>query len=255
MEKNTLIELNNISKKYGQLQALSDLSMTVSPGERIALIGSSGAGKSTLLSILSGTESSDTGDYTVNATDFKTLSRRDRSAFIGLIRQRFDLIEPLKVVHNVLAGHLGRWSTLKSMVSLLIPQNIESASQALRQVGIEDKIQEKTSVLSGGEKQRVALARLLVQNPQVILADEPVASLDPERAHQILDHLCAMTTSGDKALIASMHSVDYAKAYFTRVVGLKNGKTLFDKASKALTQNDIQALYEIESGSQGDTYE
>ncbi len=141
------------------------------------------------------------------------------------------------------------------MVSLLIPQNIESASQALRQVGIEDKIQEKTSVLSGGEKQRVALARLLVQNPQVILADEPVASLDPERARQILDHLCAMTTSSDKALIASMHSVDYAKAYFTRVVGLKNGKTLFDKASKALTQKDIQALYEIESGSQGDTHE
>ncbi|WP_430884620.1 phosphonate ABC transporter ATP-binding protein [Fusibacter sp. JL216-2] len=255
MEKNTLIHIDNISKKYGQLQALSDFSFDVSPGERIALIGSSGAGKSTLLSILSGSESSDTGDFKVKSTDFKTLSKRDRSVLIGLIRQRFDLIEPLKVVHNVLAGHLGRWSTLKSLVSLIVPQNVESAAAALRQVGIEDKLHEKTAVLSGGEKQRVALARLLVQDPQIILADEPVASLDPERARQILDHLCAMTRSGDKVLIASMHSIDFAKAYFTRVVGLKNGRLLFDKTSEALTDRDIQALYEIESSPQGDDYE
>jgi len=255
MEKNTLIELNNISKKYGQLQALNAIEFQAQSGERIALIGSSGAGKSTLLSILSGTESSDTGDYRVKSRDFTSLSRRDRSESIGLIRQRFDLIEPLKVVHNVLAGHLGRWGTLKSLVSLFLPQNIESASKALRQMGIEDKLHEKTAVLSGGEKQRVALARLLVQNPQIILADEPVASLDPERARQILDHLCAMTTSGDKALIASMHSIDFAKSYFTRVIGLRDGNILFDKPATALSDQDIQNLYKIHSNHQGESHE
>lgn len=250
MKSKSMIQLNNISKIYGNLHALHPMDLEVRSGERIALIGPSGAGKSTLLGIMAGAITTDTGAYSISGSNLETMERRIRAEYIGLIRQHFDLVGPLKVLHNVLAGHLGRWNLTKSILSLIIPQDAESARRALSRVGIEDKMHVKTAFLSGGEKQRVALARLLVQNPKIVLADEPVASLDPVRAEQIMELLVNLTVDGHQTLVASLHSTELARKYFTRVIGLRKGQILLDKAVSDLTDEDIDSLYtlEIESG-------
>ena len=193
MNPSSYIQLDKISKLYGDLQALAPTSLSIEKGERIALIGPSGAGKSTLLSILSGLTPTDTGSFNINGANMSLLKAKEKSQYVGIIRQHFDLVGPMKVVHNVLAGNLGRWGEFKSLLSLLYPQSIDEAKLALAKVGIENKIFERTSNLSGGEQQRVALARLFVQNPKLVLADEPVASLDPSRAEQILSLLVDLT--------------------------------------------------------------
>lgn len=191
----------------------------------------------------------DTGEYEVNGNLFENMNRKDHAQCVGLIRQHFDLVGPLKVVHNVLSGNLGKWGLGKSLFSLVVPQDLEDAKGALSKVGILDKLYEKTSFfLSGGEKQRVALARLLVQNPKIILADEPVASLDPARAEQILELLVNMTTDGQQTLVASLHSIEFAqKKYFTRVIGLRDGLIHIDKSVIELSKDDIAALYTLEN--------
>lgn len=248
MQNQTTIQLENITKSYGEMKALDLQSFTASSRERIALIGPSGAGKSTLLNILAGNIQADQGTYSIDGQSFSSLNRKERSRCIGMIRQQFDLVLPLKVIHNVLAGNLGRWSLGKSLLSLIIPQDKKDAIKALEKVGLLHKVEEKTSVLSGGEQQRVAMARLLVQNPAVVLADEPVASLDPARADQILELLVNLTNSGDQTLIASLHSIELAKKHFTRVVGLRDGRVYLNKSVSELTNEDILALYDLENG-------
>ena len=246
MKNLSLIKLNSISKSYGNFHALNPINLQVETGERIALIGPSGAGKSTLLGILAGSIPANEGEYEIEGAAFENMNRKNRAENIGLIRQHFDLVGPIKVVHNVLSGNLGKWSLAKSLLSLAVPQDLENAKIALSRVGIGDKLYEKTSFLSGGERQRVALARLLVQNPKIVLADEPVASLDPARAEQILELLVNMTVDGHQTLIESLHSVDFAQRYFTRVIGLREGSVYLDKAITDLTEEDIKSLYKLE---------
>jgi phosphonate transport system ATP-binding protein len=246
MSSNAIMQLKNVCKSYGNTRALQPVNMEIIRGEKVALIGPSGAGKSTLLGIMSGAVGPDSGTYRLNTHDFISMNRKQRSQNVGIIRQQYDLVEPLKVVHNVLAGRLGTWGLGKSLLSLMLPQDIESARKALSLVGIENKLHEKTSVLSGGEQQRVALARLLIQNPNVILADEPVASLDPARAEQILNILVDMTNDGRQTLIASLHSVELAQKYFTRIIGLRDGKILMDKPARELVADDFDTLYNLE---------
>ncbi len=245
MQKSIFIELDQVSKSYGSLKALEPLNLKIFEGERVALIGPSGAGKSTLLGILSGTIEPDTGTYTLCTESIDRLTIRQRAHYVGLVRQHFDLVGPLRTVHNVLAGNLGKWSTFKSLLSLMRPQEVSAARQALKSVGIEDKLYEKTHLLSGGEQQRVALARLLIQNPKVILADEPVASLDPARASQIIDLLVNRVASDTHTLVASLHSVELAQVYFDRIIGLREGKVWVDKPAKSLTEEELTSLYSL----------
>lgn len=251
MQKSVFLELHQISKRYGPLQALEPLNLKILEGERVALIGPSGAGKSTLLGLLSGSIKPDTGTYSLCGASIEKLSSSQRAQSVGLVRQRFDLVGPLKTVHNVLAGNLGQWSTLKSLLSLIHPQDVRAARQALKAVGIEDKLYEKTQLLSGGEQQRVALARLLVQNPKVILADEPVASLDPARADQVMDLLVNRVASDTHTLVASLHSVELAQKYFNRIIGLREGKVWIDKPAKSLTEAELRTLYSLEQVAYG----
>ncbi|WP_413299393.1 phosphonate ABC transporter ATP-binding protein [Bacillus sp. 1P10SD] len=246
MSSNIKIEAKNISKHYERKIALSSLSFSINEGELVALIGPSGAGKTTLLNAIAGLVPLNSGDLII---DTKLLtSYKKGKAFakkVGVIRQQFDLIGPLAVIHNVLAGKLADWGLFKSLLSLLVPQEKELAVNALERVGLADKVYEITSSLSGGEQQRVAMARLMVQKPEVILADEPVASLDPARADDVLSMLTSIVTEEKQTLIASLHSVEYARKYFTRIISLKNGEIFFDLPTDQVTDELLKDLYQL----------
>ncbi len=241
-----VISLNQISKIYERKTALSSLSFTVNKGELVALIGPSGAGKTTLLNMLAAILSPNQGEILIDGRPLSDLmDQKIRAKKIGIIRQQFDLVGELPVIHNVLAGRLSEWGIFKSLLSMLIPQDKDYAFQALSRVGLTDKLYEKTSFLSGGEQQRVALARLLVQSPEIVLADEPVASLDPARAEDVLELLVKIALEENQTLIASLHSVDYARKYFDRLVALKDGELFFDLPASSVTDEHIKSLYKL----------
>jgi phosphonate transport system ATP-binding protein len=246
MTSNRIIKFKNITKKFKGNIALSSLSFNINKGELVALIGPSGSGKTTLLNLLSKIETANTGDIFIENTNIKDYkSNKLYAKEVGMIRQQFDLIDELTVINNVLAGRLNEWNILKSLLSLIIPQEKKLAVNALKRVGIEEKLFAKTSTLSGGQQQRVALARLLVQNPNIILADEPVSSLDPTRAEDVLSLLISLAIENNKTLITSIHSIKYAKKYFDRVIGLRNGELFFDLPVNKLNEGLLTELYSL----------
>lgn len=243
-----VLKLENIVKNYGKIETLSSLSLVVERGEMVALIGPSGSGKSTLLNLIANLITADSGNIYVEGKSIDEFNNRALAKKIGMVRQSLDLVPQLSVINNVLAGKLSDWSFIKSLVSLVFPMEKELALSALRKVGIEDKYTQQTSKLSGGEQQRVALARLLVQNPDIVLADEPVSSLDPARAEDVLSLMTSIAREENKTLVASIHSVEYARKFFTRVVGLRNGRIEFDIPTEKLTERELQILYSLEVG-------
>ena len=244
-----MIEAKNLTKHFERKIALSSLSFTIKQGELVALIGPSGAGKTTLLNCLIGLLPMTGGELFIDGRPLSAYKKGKVFAKkVGVIRQQFDLVGPLAVIHNVLAGKLSEWGSLKSLFSLLVPQEKELAIKALERVGLYDKTYEITSTLSGGEQQRVAMARLMVQKPEIILADEPVASLDPARADDILSMLTKIVTEENQTLITSLHSVEYARKYFTRIISMKNGEIFFDLPADQVTDNLLEELYQIKSG-------
>lgn len=246
-----MIEINQITKNYERKIALSSLSFIVKKGETIALIGPSGAGKTTLLNILASIVGPSSGEIRVDGIPISHYSdRKIRAKKVGVIRQQFDLVGQLAVIHNVLAGRLADWGFFKSLFNLFIPQEKQQAIKALERVGLRDKLYERTSNLSGGEQQRVALARLLMQKPEIILADEPVASLDPSRAEDILNMLTSIAREEQQTVIASLHSVEYARKYFNRVIALKSGELFFDLSAEQITDELLHKLYELKESSE-----
>jgi phosphonate transport system ATP-binding protein len=242
-----MLELNNISKEYERKIALSSLSIAVKKGETVALIGPSGAGKSTLLNILANVIKPDTGELKIDGLamdNYKTGKQLAKK--VGIIRQQFDLVGQLPVIHNVLAGRLVEWGFFKSLLSLVFPQEKEKAASALKRVGLLDKAYEKTANLSGGEQQGAALARLLVQQPEIVLADEPVSSLDPARAEDILSMLVKLAYEENQTLVTVLHSVEYAKKYFKRIIGMREGRVYFDLPVEKVTDRDLAELYTLE---------
>lgn len=239
--------LEKITKAFGRRQiALAGVDLEVRRGERVALIGPSGAGKTTLFRILNCTLRPSSGKLWIDGVEVDSLHGkrlREVRRKIGTIYQQHNLVPRLKVVHNVLSGRLGRWSTLKSMASLVRPLEIETAWNALEQVGIQEKIFTRTDELSGGQQQRVAIARVLVQDPEVVLADEPVSSVDPSLATSIVNLLIDISRNTHKTLLMNLHSVDLALAYFARVVGIKNGTALFDLPPQQIDDGLLDELY------------
>jgi phosphonate transport system ATP-binding protein len=241
-----VFELNQVSQQFDRSLALQDISLQIYPGERVALVGASGAGKSTLLRLLNGSLLPTQGEVWALGHNLKRLSVRQLRQVqqqIGTIYQQFHLVDTLQVIHNVNAGHLGRWSFSKAALSLLYPFDRQAAAKALQRVGIPEKLYARTDRLSGGQQQRVAIARVLVQNPAVILADEPVASLDPELSHDILGLLQDLVQESGKTLVVSLHSVNLAQQYCDRMIGIRNGKIFFDAPAKAVSASTIAELY------------
>ncbi len=227
--------------------ALRDIDLAIAPGECVALIGPSGAGKSTLLSWLNGGRVPTAGEVWVLGESLNRLrspQRRRLQQQVGTVYQQFHLINNLSVLHNVNAGNLGHWPLWKTLWSLLWPLNTRQCLGLLDQVGIPDKLYESVGRLSGGQQQRVAIARVLMQNPAVILADEPVASLDPERSRAVLELLTNLCRDRGKTLVASLHTVDLAQQFFDRAIALQNGRILFDKPMATVTDQDLKQLYQ-----------
>lgn len=248
MSTTPTFELKKVSVSFGAFPALHDVSLTVQPGERVALVGPSGAGKSTLLSLLNGLVPPSAGEVWVlgrNLANLKPGELRRVQRQVGVIYQQFHLVGNLRVIHNVNAGHLGHWPFFKAAFSLLWPLEVEAATHALTQVGIPEKLYERTDRLSLGQQQRVAIARVLVQQPQVILADEPIASLDPERSRETLDLLRDLSQHSGKTLLASLHHVQFALSHFERVIGLRQGRILFDAPAGSVDEKMIEALYRL----------
>jgi len=246
-----IFELKNVSRHFGEFQALTDVNLRIYPGERVALVGPSGAGKSTLINLLNGSLLPSQGTLRVLSRDLANLSPRELrrvQQHVGTIYQQFHLVDNLRVIHNVNAGHLGSWSLPRAAFSLIWPQEAESAVRVLTQVGIPEKLYERTDRLSGGQQQRVALARVLVQDPAAILADEPISNVDPERSRGIMDLLQKLSAETGKTLVVSLHAIEYAYSHFQRVVGLRQGYVLFDAPPTQVTSEMVEELYKLEDG-------
>jgi len=223
-----------VSRTHKAAPVLSEISLSVRRGEKLAIVGPSGAGKTSLFRAISGFLPIRSGSITVDGIEVKGLrGRRLRKlrCRIGMISQRHDLVDRLGVHQNVMAGALGRWTTLRALRFLLRPKpaELDEAEQALSRVALERKLRCRTCDLSGGEHQRVAIARALVQQPLVLLADEPIASLDPILSGQILSLLCGLAHENGFALLCSLHQPEFAYEYFDRVIRIEAGKIASDE--------------------------
>jgi phosphonate transport system ATP-binding protein len=207
---------------------LNGVSLSVDSGEKVAILGPSGAGKTTLFRAINGFVPIRSGEITVDGISLQGLHGkrlRQLRRHIAVVSQRHDLVDRLRVHQNVMAGALGRWSAWHALRFLFWPRadELAEAENALRRVGVAHKLRERTSEISGGEHQRVAIARTLVQRPLLLLADEPIASLDPELSDQILSLLCSLARETGFALFCSLHQPEYAYKYFDRVIRIQNG--------------------------------
>ena len=251
-----MYQLDRVRKVFdGRIVAVDELDLKVRRGEKLALIGPSGAGKTTLFRMLNLTILPTSGILLFDGLDIGRLyGRRLREVRrkIGTVYQQHNLVPRLQVVHNVLSGRLGAWPVWRAVRSLIRPAEADLAYEALSQVGIPEKLYDRTETLSGGQQQRVAIARTLVQNPEVILADEPVSSVDPALASGIVKLLIELSETYRKTLIMNLHSVDLALAHFPRVIGLRDGKISFDLPAAEVTDEHLAALY---TGSQTETAE
>jgi phosphonate transport system ATP-binding protein len=250
----TVFELEDVGYRFDRQSAIAGMSLTIRAGDRVGLIGSSGAGKSTLIRLLNLTLSPTSGELRVGDRATSSLtqkSRRQLQRQIGTVYQQFHLIDNLQVIHNVNAGNLGRWSLFKAIISLIYPFDRRGAIAALTQVGIPEKLYERTDRLSGGQQQRVAIARVLVQNPLVVLADEPTASLDRALSQDVMDLLCNLCTQQNRTLVMSLHDVGLARRYCDRLIGLRQGRMLFDCATGDVSEAMLAQLY-ARSGSDGE---
>jgi phosphonate transport system ATP-binding protein len=246
-------EIQDLSRCFNSsIWAIKNLTLRVKKGEQLAIIGPSGAGKTTLFRILNCTIPPTSGRVLIEGIEVQKLTNASLCRLrrrIGTIYQQNNLVGRLKVIHNVLAGRLGEWSTLKSLFSLIKPFEVEKALEVLEQVGIADKLYARTDELSGGQQQRVAIARVLIQNPAIILADEPVSSVDPSLAENIIKLLLEIAKTQNRTLIVSLHSVHLALSYFPRIVGLRKGRILFDLPASQVTPEHLSGLFSDNSGS------
>ncbi len=241
------VDVRDLSVRYGTGHlALRNVTLTVWPGERVALVGPSGAGKSTLLNALNGTVPATAGEVRIFGRDLAGVSTRELRrlrAGIGTVHQQLHLVGPLRVVHNVNAGQLARWSLARSLWSLLRPQGVPAARDALASVGMADRLFDRTDALSGGQQQRVALARIVVQEPQLVLGDEPVSALDPALAVDVLTLLARIVDRQGCTAVMSLHDFTLARRFCDRLVGLRDGEVLFDRPAGEVSNDDAVELY------------
>ena len=249
-----MITIRNLRKSYGANHVLHGIDMDVKAGEFVVMLGLSGAGKSTLLRCMNGLNQPDSGTLQVGGIDLmQKHSRRDLARHVAMVFQHHNLVQRLSVRKNVLTGRLGQVGTLASMLQLFRQSDIALADECLQRVGLAHKADERTEALSGGQMQRVGIARALAQQPQVILADEPVASLDPKTARSVLQYLRDATRELGIAVVCNLHQVDYAREFSDRVVGLSQGRMVFDGAPDSLDEAALNAIYSTDMPQQAAT--
>lgn len=245
-----VLSAQSVSRRFGSHRALRDVSLQVRRGERVALLGASGSGKSTLIRCLCGLETTDADGGRIEAfgqllqtngrvsPEIRALRRR-----IGVIFQQFNLVGRLSVMHNVMTGLAGEAPLWRALAGAYRLEDRARALDALSGIGLAQQAFQRASTLSGGQQQRAAIARVLVQGAELVLADEPVASLDPQSTHRVMEHLAALNRDAGMTLVVSLHHVALAQRYCDRVIALRDGALVFDGASSALTPAFLQQLY------------
>ncbi|MCK5812480.1 MAG: phosphonate ABC transporter ATP-binding protein [Clostridiales bacterium] len=246
-----MIEFKNVSKTYDNgVKALKNINLAINEGEFVAIIGLSGAGKSTLLRLINKLIESTNGEVIFDGNSVTTATGRDLINIrrqIGMIFQGFNIVKRMSVLSNVLSGRVAYNPTWKTILGLFPEEDKQIAYRALKRVDILEKVHNRASDLSGGQQQRVAIARALAQEPKIMLADEPVASLDPITTVQVMDYLKKINVEDGITTIANLHHVDLALKYATRVVGIKEGKLVYDvqmaDISKEKFYTDLELVY------------
>jgi len=243
------VSVHDVSKTFGARKALDGVSLSVQPGEMVALIGPSGSGKSTLLRSITGLVNIDSGGRievfgeTVQANGRTTGAVRRARSRLGMIFQQFNLVGRLSLFSNVMLGALGRIPAWKGLLGLWPQEDRTRAMAALHRVGVADYAAQRANTLSGGQQQRGAIARAIVQGARAILADEPVASLDPVSARKVMEMLVELNTRDGMGVLVTLHQVDYAIRYCNRVVALKGGKLVYDGPATGLDHDRLVDIY------------
>jgi phosphonate transport system ATP-binding protein len=241
-----MLKVENLVKVYPNgTQALKDVSFEVADGEFLAVIGLSGSGKSTLLRCINRLIEPTSGRITWNGIDVtdKNANLRMIRRQIGMVFQQFNLVKRSSVLTNVLTGRLGYVSSFQSLLGYFSPEDYKRAMSNLEQVGLSEKAHVRADSLSGGQQQRVGIARALMQEPKLILADEPVASLDPVLAHSILKYLEILNKERGITVLCSLHFLDLVHRYATRAIALKDGKLVFEGLPHEIDDNQFKAIY------------
>ena len=242
-----MIKFDNVNKVYSNgLHALKNVSLEIKQGEFVAIIGLSGAGKSTLLRTINRMHDISEGSLTVNGQEINDLAGKDLRKFrrkIGMVFQSFNLVTRTTVVNNVLTSRVPDMPLWKSIIGLYSKEDKVIALEALDKVGILDKAYVRADQLSGGQQQRVALARTLAQKPEIILADEPVAALDPITAKQVMDDFKKINKELNMSVLINIHHVDLALKYADRVIGIKAGEIVYDGPSVEVDSEVLKQIY------------
>lgn len=242
-----MIRFEGASVTYGGgVHALKNLDLEIADGEFVVIVGLSGAGKSTLIRAVNGLVPLTSGSLTVNDVDVPSLSRRQMRnlrADVGMIFQGFNLVNRTSVLNNVLMGRLHRVSTWRTLIGRYPAADVEIAMQALERVEIVEKAYVRAANLSGGQRQRVGIARALAQEPKVILADEPVASLDPPTSHVVMRYLQQINRELGMTTIVNLHFLDLATAYADRIIGLRAGELVFDGTGAEADATAFESIY------------
>ncbi len=250
MTSDPVLSIRAASKTFGSRRALDAVSLDVARGEMIALIGPSGSGKSTLLRSIDGLQTIDEGDGVITAFGGPVQAKgkvsgevRKARIRIGFVAQQFNLVGRLSLFSNVALGSLGRIPLLRGLFGQWPRETREAAMAALARVGVADYAAQRANTLSGGQQQRGAIARALVQKAKIILADEPVASLDPVSARKVMEILRDLNQTDGLTVVVTLHQVDYALRYCDRVVALKAGKKVYDGPTSGLNREKLIDIY------------
>lgn len=242
-----MIKFNNVTKVYAnKVKALNNVSLSIEQGEFVAIIGLSGAGKSTLLRAINKMHSINEGEIFVNEIDVAKLKGKKLRKFrrkIGMVFQSFNLVKRTTVINNVLASKAADMNFFQTLLGIYSKKDKIAALEALDKVGILVKAYIRADQLSGGQQQRVALARTLAQNPDIILADEPVASLDPIMAQAVMSDFKRINSEMNITVIINIHHVDLALKYANRVIGIKAGKIVYDGPTSGVNEEILKEIY------------
>lgn len=250
------LRIHQLNKHFANgKHALRDIELNVQRGEMVALIGASGSGKSTLLRHVAGLVAADAGSESLIEVDGRCVQQRGRMgadiravrAQVGFVFQQFNLVDRLPVLVNVMVGLLHRMPRWRSWLRVFRPDERALALEALSRVGIAECHAQRASTLSGGQQQRAAIARTLVQGAKVVLADEPIASLDPESSRKVMEILARINREDGCTVVVSLHQVDVAIKYCPRVVALHQGRVVYDGPSAALTPALLRELYGVQA--------
>ena len=259
MKADPILVARHVSKSFGNAQVLDDVSFSLSRGEMVGLIGASGSGKSTLIRTIAALTPIDREkdksapcsihlfNQAVQQNGCITRAATGLRSRVGVVFQQFNLVPRLSLLMNVCLGLLGRMSVIPATFGYFTQDQKVRAMTALKRVGIAEHALKRGSQLSGGQQQRAAIARTLVQNAEIIIADEPIASLDPSSARRVMDILADLNKRDNITVLVSLHQVEYAMRYCPRTIALRDGRIVYDGPSSALTPEFLSALYGAES--------